>query len=103
MSLELRNLTKRYGGVTVLDGVDLTVRDGEIHALLGANGAGKSTLIKCVSGAITPDTGAIEIGERSFDGLSPREAWRAGVAVIYQELSVATTLSVNDNVFLGSE
>ena len=89
--------------MTVLDGVDLSVDDGEIHALLGANGAGKSTLIKCISGAITPDAGSISIGGEEFIALSPRQAWRAGVAVIYQELSVATTLNVGDNVFLGSE
>lgn len=103
MSLELRNLTKRYGGVTVLDGVDLTVRDGEIHALLGANGAGKSTLIKCVSGAVTPDAGDIGIGDRTFDALTPRGARDAGVAVIYQELSVVNTLNVGENIFLGDE
>jgi ribose transport system ATP-binding protein len=103
MGLAVKSLTKAYAGVTVLDDVDLTVDDGEIHALLGANGAGKSTLIKCISGAITPDAGEIEVSGQTFNGLTPREAWRAGVAVIYQELSVATTLNVNDNVFLGSE
>src|SRR3954451_4055854 len=100
MSLELGNLTKRSGGVTVLDGVDLTVRDGEIHALLGANGAGKSTLIKCVSGAVTPDAGEIGIGDRTFESLTPRGARDAGVAVIYQELSVVNTLNVGENIFL---
>ena len=103
MSLAVRNLTKRYGGVTVLDSVDLTVLPGEIHALLGANGAGKSTLIKCVSGAVVPDAGEIAIGDRTYTSLTPREARQAGLAVIYQELSVINTLNVVDNVFLGDE
>jgi ribose transport system ATP-binding protein len=103
MSLAVRNLTKRYAGVTVLDSVDLTVSPGEIHALLGANGAGKSTLIKCVSGAVAPDAGEIEIGGQSYASLTPSEALDAGLAVIYQELSVINTLNVVDNIFLGSE
>jgi len=103
MSLTVRGLTKRYGGVTVLDRVDLTVVDGEIHALLGANGAGKSTLIKCISGAVTPDDGEIDLSGRIFRALTPRLAISAGVAVIYQELSVVNTLSVADNIFLGDE
>ncbi len=103
MSLAVRGLTKRFGGVTVLDSVDLAVADGEIHALLGANGAGKSTLIKCVSGALAADAGEIEIGSQRFEALTPREAWEAGLAVIYQELSVVTTLNLVDNIFLGDE
>jgi ribose transport system ATP-binding protein len=103
MSLAVRHLTKRFGGVTVLESVDLTVANGEIHALLGANGAGKSTLIKCVSGAIAPDAGEIEIGGRRFHSLTPREAWHSGLAVIYQELSVISTLDLVDNIFLGDE
>src|SRR5262249_17888286 len=103
MSLAVRNLTKRYAGVTVLDSVDLTVSAGEIHALLGANGAGKSTLIKCVSGAVVPDAGEIEIGGRRYTSLRPSEALDAGLAVIYQELSVINTLNVVDNIFLGDE
>lgn len=103
MTLALRQVTKRYGGVTVLDHVDLTVENGEIHALLGANGAGKSTLIKCVSGAIAPDEGEIDISGRVFQALTPRQAQEEGVAVIYQELSVVNTLSVEDNLFLGDE
>ena len=79
------------------------MQDGEIHALLGANGAGKSTLIKCVSGAITPDAGEIIVGDRLFPSLTPKEAQRVGVAVVYQELSLALSLTVADNVFLGRE
>ena len=103
MSLAVRSLTKRYGGVTVLDHVDLSVENGEIHALLGANGAGKSTLIKCVSGAVSPDEGEIDISGQSFRALSPKQARAAGVAVIYQELSVFDTLNVSDNMFMNEE
>jgi ribose transport system ATP-binding protein len=103
MSFAVRQLTKRYGGVTVLDGVELSVGDGEIHALLGANGAGKSTLIKCISGAEVPDGGEIDINGRVFGSLSPKEAREAGIAVIYQELSVIDTLDVTDNMFMNDE
>lgn len=103
MGLDVRDLTKSYGGVTVLSGVDLSVADGEIHALLGANGAGKSTLIKCVSGAVTPDRGEIDIGGQVDRSHTPRSAREAGVAVIYQDFSVAGSLDVTDNIFLGQE
>ncbi|CAN5766141.1 sugar ABC transporter ATP-binding protein [soil metagenome] len=103
MPFQVVDLRKAYAGVEVLRGIDLAIEDGEIHALLGANGAGKSTLIKCVSGAEQPDSGQIVIGEERFAELSPKEAHRAGVSVIYQELSLASSLSVADNVFLGQE
>src|SRR5262249_9439768 len=90
-------------GVTVMDGVDLHIADGEIHALLGANGAGKSTLIKCVSGAVQPDAGTICIGEHCARSHTPRSAKQAGVSVIYQDFSVAASLDVTENVFLGQE
>ena len=80
MAFAVRGLEKSYGGVKVLSKVDLTVEDGEIHALLGANGAGKSTLIKCLSGAIAPDAGEMVIGSQSFAALNPRESRQAGVA-----------------------
>ncbi|MFT3855318.1 MAG: sugar ABC transporter ATP-binding protein [Ilumatobacteraceae bacterium] len=96
-------MSKSYGGVTVMDGVDLHIADGEIHALLGANGAGKSTLIKCVSGAVQPDAGLICIGNRRARSHTPRSAKQAGVSVIYQDFSVAASLDVTENVFLGQE
>ena len=83
--------------------VDLTVADGEVHALLGANGAGKSTLIKCVTGAVRPDSGSVHIGGQAFTALSPRSAKEAGVAVVYQDFSVARSLNVTENIFLGQE
>lgn len=103
MPFEVINLRKSYGGVEVLKGIDLDIADGEIHALLGANGAGKSTLIKCIAGAVQPDDGQIHVGRDRFRGLTPREARQAGITVIYQDLSLAASLSVADNVFLGQE
>jgi len=103
MAFAVKGLFKSYGAAAVLRGVDLLVEDGEIHALLGANGAGKSTLIKCLSGAVAPDAGEIRIGEASYASLNPREARQAGVAVVYQELSLALSLSAADNIFLGQE
>ena len=103
MAFSVTSLSKAYAGVPVLKDVDLSVEDGEIHALLGANGAGKSTLIKCISGAVQPDAGDIVVGGQHFHSLNPKEGRRAGVAVIYQELALAMTLNVTDNIFLGQE
>lgn len=103
MAFAVYGLKKSYGGVEVLHGVDLKVADGEIHALLGANGAGKSTLIKCLSGAVTPDHGVMMVGDEKFEALTPKEAQQAGVSVVYQDPSLAMTLDVADNMFLGQE
>jgi len=103
MSFAVYALKKSYGGVEVLKGVDLEVADGEIHALLGANGAGKSTLIKCLSGAIQPDTGIMMVGKERYEGFTPKTSKQAGISVIYQDLSLATSLDVSDNMFLGQE
>ena len=103
MPFAVYGLWKSYGGVEVLRGVDLEVADGEIHALLGANGAGKSTLIKCLSGAIRPDSGVMVVDDHKTEGLTPKEARQAGVSVVYQDLSLAATLDVADNMFLGQE
>jgi ribose transport system ATP-binding protein len=103
MAFAVEGLFKSYGAAAVLRGVDLAVEDGEIHALLGANGAGKSTLIKCLSGAVAPDAGSIRIADATFASLDPREARQAGIAVVYQELSLALSLTASDNIFLGRE
>jgi ribose transport system ATP-binding protein len=96
-------VTKSFGGVHALRGVDLEVFPGEVHALLGENGAGKSTLIKILSGVHSYDAGSIEIdGERvAFD--SPAKSRDAGVAVVYQDLSLVESLSVGANLMLGRE
>ncbi|WP_354038020.1 sugar ABC transporter ATP-binding protein [Devosia sp. UYZn731] len=103
MTFAVYGLRKSYGGVEVLKGVDLEVADGEIHALLGANGAGKSTLIKCFSGAVQPDYAVMMVGEERYESFTPKTAKAAGVSVIYQDLSLAMSLDVTDNIFLGQE
>ncbi len=101
--LSMRGIVKRFGATTALAGVDLCVGGGEIHAVLGQNGAGKSTLMKILSGALTADAGSIELDGAPFTPRDPKEGRRAGIAMIYQELSLAPDLSVADNVFLGVE
>jgi len=99
----VRELVKTYGGERALDGVNLDVRAGEVHALLGPNGSGKSTLIGSLGGAVTPDGGVITVGGVETSGLTPSQARELGIAVIYQHFSLADTLTVSDNVFLGAE
>ena len=106
--LVAEGLTKRYGGVTVLRDVSLTVRPGEVRALLGENGAGKSTLIKILSGVVVADGGRVEVaGRRGTSGgatgapASPAEATALGVATLHQELAIIPGLSVAENILLG--
>jgi ribose transport system ATP-binding protein len=99
----VEDVTKSFGGVRALRGVSLSVRPGEVHALLGENGAGKSTLIKILSGVHRHDAGTIRIGGREAAFSSPAESRAAGVAVVYQDLSLVESLSVADNLLLGRE
>lgn len=101
--LALRGVTKRFGGATALDGVDFTLRAGEIHVLLGENGAGKSTLINVLGGVVRPDSGTIELDGRRVEIRDVADADRQGIRVIHQELSLAPNLSVAENLFLGRE
>jgi ribose transport system ATP-binding protein len=103
MGFSVAGLRKAYDGVPVLKGVDLAVEDGEIHALLGANGAGKSTLIKCLVGAVPADAGDILVDDEVVHFGKPIEAQRAGIRVVHQIPSLATTLNAGENVFLGRE
>ena len=99
----MRGVRKRFGATVALGGVDLTVQPGEVHALLGQNGAGKSTLMKVLSGAIQPDAGDMSIDGAAYAPADPLQARRAGVAMIYQELSLAPHLTVAENILLGME
>lgn len=99
----MQGVVKRFGGLRALDGVDLEVGAGEVHALLGENGAGKSTLMKVLSGAHGPDGGTLRLDGEPYAPRSPQEARERGVAMIYQELSLAADLTVEENVLLGSE
>ncbi|MQA34421.1 sugar ABC transporter ATP-binding protein [Modestobacter roseus] len=103
MTVSIRGLTKRYGATLALDDVDLDLAAGEVHALLGHNGAGKSTVIKCLGGGTSPSAGTIEIDGTEHRALDPRSSIAAGIAVIYQHLSLIDRLSVTENLFLGQE
>ncbi len=99
--LELHNISKHYGGVTALDGVDFSCAPGTIHAILGENGAGKSTLIKTISGVVQPDAGEILLEGKQVAFAHPVEANHAGIVCIFQELSLMPTLSVAQNIGIG--
>ena len=101
--LEARNISKYFGAVVALEGVSLTVRAGEINCLLGDNGAGKSTLIKTLSGVHPPDDGTLAVDGEPVRFNSPRDALDAGIATVYQDLSVMPLMSISRNFFLGNE
>ncbi|MGY1711425.1 sugar ABC transporter ATP-binding protein [Geodermatophilus sp. SYSU D00758] len=101
--LEMHGIVKTFPGVRALDGVDLDVRAGEVHCLLGQNGAGKSTLIKVLAGAHQPDAGQISWRGEPVRLSTPQAAMGLGIATIYQELDLVSGLTVADNVFLGRE
>ena len=101
--LRMEGIRKAFPGVVALDGVDLEVRRGEVHVLLGENGAGKSTLMKVLSGAHSSDSGRIWIEEREVRIDGPRRAREMGIGIIYQELTLVPGLTVAENVFLGRE
>ncbi|ODS58552.1 MAG: sugar ABC transporter [Acidobacteria bacterium SCN 69-37] len=100
---EMRGVRKTFGSTIALDGVDFSVRDGEVCALVGQNGAGKSTLMSILSGAVAPDAGEMRIDGVPYTPRSPIDARRQGVAMIYQGLSLAPDLSVMENIALGDE
>ena len=99
--LEMKGIKKHFGGIKALDGVELKVQAGEVHALLGENGAGKSTLMKILGGSYTMDEGEIFIDGKKADLSSPLKAQRYGIAVIYQEQALVDCLTVADNILLG--
>src|SRR3954469_17054913 len=99
----MSGIRKAFGATQALDGVELSVARGEICGLVGQNGAGKSTLMAVLSGALQPDAGAMTIDGRPYAPRSPIEARRAGVAMIYQELSLAPDLTVMENLLLRAE
>jgi ribose transport system ATP-binding protein len=101
--LEMRGIVKEFPGVRALDGVDLVVRPGEVHCLLGQNGAGKSTLIKVLSGAHRSDAGSLLWRGEPVSAASPTAAIGLGISTIYQELDLVDGLSVAENIFLGHE
>lgn len=103
LRLQMSGVCKRFGATVALDDVGIEVAPGRVLALVGENGAGKSTLMKVLSGAIKPDAGEMRLDGRPYRPANPLEARRAGVAMIYQELSLTPHLSVEENIMLGME
>ena len=101
--LRAEKITKRFAGVTALDGVDLALEAGEVHALVGENGAGKSTLVKIITGAYHRDAGAMWVDGRAEDFPTPAHAQRAGVIAVHQEIHLLPHRTVAENVFLARE
>jgi ribose transport system ATP-binding protein len=102
LALAAQDISKAFLGNPVLRGVSIALHTGRIHALMGENGAGKSTLINILSGSLRPDAGRLEIAGRSMAGLSPAAARAAGIAVVHQELSLVSHLSIAENIGLGA-
>jgi simple sugar transport system ATP-binding protein len=101
--LEVRGLTKRFGGLTAVDRMDLQIFPGEVVGLLGDNGAGKSTLIKMISGVYHPDEGQILFQGKEVHLASPASALELGIETLYQDLALAENLDVFSNIFMGRE
>src|SRR5256714_7137118 len=99
--LSLSNISKRFGPTVALDGVNLELRKGEVHALIGENGAGKSTLMNVLAGLVQPDEGTMQVDGTAYLPLSPLDARTRGIALIHQELSLFPHLSVAENIMIG--
>lgn len=101
--LELTNITKIFPGVRALDGVDLNVRKGTVHVLVGENGAGKSTLMKIINGEYIPETGEVRYKGKALGQRSPIETIRLGISMIRQEMNPVMEMTIGENIFLGDE
>src|ERR671918_1097737 len=101
--LEMHGITKQYPGVLANDSIDLDVRPGEIHALLGENGAGKSTLMNILYGLAVPDAGEILLDGKPLEIASPHDAIRRGISMVHQHFMLVPVLSVAENILLGEE
>ena len=101
--LQVRGITKRFGGVVALDGVDLTLAPGRVLGLLGANGSGKSTLSRIIAGEVAPDAGTMEMEGTALRHASPQAAARRGIIIAHQHPSLAPDMPVWENIFLGAE
>jgi ABC-type uncharacterized transport system ATPase subunit len=103
LAVELRGITKRFGSLTANDAIDLTLRRGEVHALLGENGAGKSTLMNVVYGMLTPDEGEILVDGKQVHITSPRDAMDNGIGMVFQHFMLIPVMTVAENLVLGDE
>lgn len=99
--LQMKNIHKSFPGVRALQGVDFTLREGEVHALMGENGAGKSTLIKVLTGVYSKDEGDIILDGKAVAIHSPQDAQNVGISTVYQEITLCPNLSVAENMFIG--
>ncbi|MCK9686323.1 sugar ABC transporter ATP-binding protein [Scleromatobacter humisilvae] len=99
--LNATGIDKRFGAVSVLEGVQLTLRAGEVHAVMGQNGAGKSTLIKILTGVIAPNAGTLSLAGQAIAPESPLAAQRLGISTVYQEVNLCPNLTVAENIFAG--
>lgn len=102
-AFKLTGIGKRFGPTIALDGVDLSAESGEVHALIGENGAGKSTLMRILSGVLRPDRGQMALDGRPYTPSNPESGRRAGVSMIYQELTLAPDMSAAENIVMGRE
>ena len=102
-ALEMRGITKRFPGVVANDHIDLDVRPGEIHALLGENGAGKSTLMNILYGLLSPDEGEILIDDKPVHIRSPKDAISSGIGMVHQHFMLIPVMTVAENIVLGTE
>ncbi|WP_159710817.1 ATP-binding cassette domain-containing protein [Geminicoccus flavidas] len=101
--LELRDISKHFGAIEALRGVDLDLERGEVVGLMGDNGAGKSTLVKCIAGNFRPSTGEIRLDGEVQHFHKPADARERGIEVVYQDLALCNNLTAAENVFLGRE
>src|ERR1700722_12576192 len=101
--LQAKNIIKSFQGVRALEDGELTLRRGEIHALMGENGAGKSTLIKGLTGVFGPDRGAIQFHGKPNHPRSPADAEAAAISAVSQEVNLIPSMSIADNIFLGRQ
>ena len=101
--LEAKNITKKFGGVTALDNVNLRVHRGKVNVIVGENGAGKSTLMKILSGVYPEYDGKLFLNNEEINFSNPKEAMQNGIAIIHQELNLVPYLSITENIFLGRE
>ncbi|RMH15075.1 MAG: ATP-binding cassette domain-containing protein, partial [Gemmatimonadetes bacterium] len=99
--VEVVDLRRSFGRVRALDGARLAVRAGEVHAIVGENGAGKTTLVSILGGSLRADGGLVRVHGEPFEPRSPRDAWRAGIGLVYQHFRLVPALSVLENVALG--
>lgn len=101
--LQAKGISKQFYHVQALNQVDLEIYSGEVLAIVGDNGAGKSTFIKLLSGTLKPDEGILKIYKEEYKSLSPKEALKAGISTVYQDLALGDTKDVSANIFLGQE